>query len=112
MLMMNNTRLVKERRLTNMEQVLTYLTGMHDDVGLSGDRGDFYRRKLAEQIFTSFAVDGVDHNNVVVLVEAAIALESQTRKILEGSAMTRNSAPAINIDEQVLNVLSRIAEIM
>lgn len=110
-LMMNNTGLVKERRLSSMNQVLTYLIGRHDDVGLSGDRGDLYRRKLAEQIFLAFAINGVDHNNVVVIVESAIQLEQETRRILMGSANTRFSAPGVRIDEQVLNILARIAEI-
>ncbi|XP_048761119.2 uncharacterized protein LOC125670160 [Ostrea edulis] len=110
-LMMNNTGLVKERRLSSMDQVVTYLIGNHDDIGLSGDRGDLYRRKLAEQIFLAFAVDGVDHNNVVVIVEAAIKLERETRRILMNSADTRYSAPGVKIDEQVLNILARIAEI-
>mmetsp|Transcript_26747 Transcript_26747/g.43017 ORF Transcript_26747/g.43017 Transcript_26747/m.43017 type:complete len:125 (-) Transcript_26747:77-451(-) len=110
-LMMNNTELVKERRLSSMDQVLSYLTGKHDDVGLSGDRGDLYRRKLAEQIFLAFAVDGIDHNNVTVIVESAILLERETRRILMGSANSRFSAPGVNIDEQVLNILARIAEI-
>lgn len=108
---MNNTELVKERRLSSMDQVLSYLTGKHDDVGLSGDRGDLYRRKLAEQIFLAFAVDGIDHNNVTVIVESAILLERETRRILMGSANSRFSAPGVNIDEQVLNILARIAEI-
>jgi hypothetical protein len=56
-------------------------------------------------------VDGVDHNNVVVIVEAAIKLERETRRILMSSADTRYSAPGVNIDEQVLNILARIAEI-
>uniref|UniRef100_K1QDU1 Uncharacterized protein n=2 Tax=Magallana gigas TaxID=29159 RepID=K1QDU1_MAGGI len=110
-LMMNNTGLVKERRLSSMNQVLTYLIGRHDDIGLSGDRGDLYRRKLAEQIFLAFAINGVDHNNVVVIVESAIQLEQETRRILMGSANTRFSAPGVRIDEQVLNILARIAEI-
>lgn len=109
---MNNTGLVKERRLSSMNQVLTYLIGRHDDVGLSGDRGDLYRRKLAEQIFLAFAINGVDHNNVVVIVESAIQLEQETRRILMGSANTRFSAPGVRIDEQVLNILARIAEIL
>jgi hypothetical protein len=47
---------------------------MHEDVGMSGDRGDFYRRKLAEQIFLNFGISGVNHTNVMVLVESAINL--------------------------------------
>lgn len=51
-LMMNNTRLLnKPNAVVYIDDVFVYLTGNHHDVGLSGDRGDFYRRKLAEQIF-------------------------------------------------------------
>jgi hypothetical protein len=37
---MNNTLLIKEHRLSSMNQLLKYLHGMHEDVGMSGDRGD------------------------------------------------------------------------
>lgn len=109
--MMNNTRLLKEKRITSMDEVLVYLQGYHDDVGLSGDRGDFYRRKLAEQIFTTFAIDGVTHRNVMAVVEAAISLNRETSRILKMSARDREWGPVINIDDGILNILARIADL-
>lgn len=88
-----------------------YLQGNHADVGLSGDRGDLYRRKLAEQMYLNFRIQGVDHNNVMVVVAAALGLEKQTRGILSDGASNRDLAPPILIDDQVLNILARIADV-
>jgi hypothetical protein len=52
---------------------------------MSGDRGDFYRRKLAEQIFLNFGISGVNHTNVMVLVESAINLEKTTHAVIKCS---------------------------
>lgn len=93
-----------------MKQVLTYLHGMHDDVGMSGDRGDFYRRKLAEQIFLKFGISGVNHTNVLALVEAAINLEKGTRQLMSEGGLTRD-APHIDIDETILDILARLADL-
>ena len=111
MLMMNNAEMTKKRRMTTMEDVLTYLNGERDDVGLCGDRGDFYRRKLAEQLHLSFAVEGVTYANIMSIVEAAIVLEQETRQALQGSAISRTRAPHVSIDETILNILSRIADV-
>ena len=111
MLMLNNTEMCKKRRLTNIQDALVFLTGQHDDVGLCGDRGDFYRRQLADQIHVTFAIEGVCNNNVVPMVEAAILLEKQTQAILSNSANGRYEAPMINIDEDILNILARIADV-
>lgn len=94
-----------------MDQVLVYLRGLHDDVGLSGDRGDFYRRKLAEQIALAFAIDGVNHNNVDIIVETAIQLERKTRQILTNCALNPGSVPPFDVSEDIMDILSRIAEI-
>ena len=98
---MNETLLVKERRLSSMDQVLKYLNGMHEDIGMSGDRGDFYKRKLAEQIFLKFGISGVNHTNVMVIVEAAIQM---------GQGGLSRDAPRIDIDETVLDILARLAD--
>lgn len=111
MLMMNNTNLIKERRITNMAQVQTYLRGCHDDVGMPGDRGDFYRRKLAEQIYIHFNVEGVTHTNIEVVVDTAIQLEKRTRQILSGCAFNTQSAPSIQLDDPILDILSKIADV-
>ena len=111
MLLLNNSEMTKKRRMESMSDVLTYLKGEHDDVGLCGDRGDFYRRKLAEQVHLSFAVEGVTHNNIMSVVEAAICLERETRQALQCSAISRASAPHVSIDETILNILSRIADV-
>ena len=108
-MLMNQTLLVKEHRLSSMHQVLKYLNGLHDDDGMSGDRGDFYRRKLAEQIFLKFGISGVNHTNVMVLVESVINLEKSTRNLMSEGGMTRD-APSIEIDETVLDILSRMAD--
>lgn len=106
---MNETLLVKERRLSSMDQVLKYLNGMHEDIGMSGDRGDFYKRKLAEQIFLKFGISGVNHTNVMVIVEAAIQLEQTTRQLMGQGGLSRD-APRIDIDETVLDILARLAD--
>ena len=111
MLMLNNAEMTKKRRMASMEDVLTYLKGEHDDVGLCGDRGDFYKRKLAEQLHLNFAVEGVTHNNIMSVVEAAIVLERETRQALQGSAISRVRAPHVSIDDTILNILSRIADV-
>lgn len=111
MLMMNNTEMCKIRRLENIDQAVLFLTGKHDDEGKSGDRGDFYRRKLADQMHVTFAVEGVTHNNVLSVVEAARILEFETRKALGESAKTRDVAPNVEIDETILNILARLADV-
>ncbi|XP_060584549.1 uncharacterized protein LOC132740623 [Ruditapes philippinarum] len=111
MLMMNNTEMCKIRRLDNIEQALIFLAGNHDDEGMSGDRGDFYRRKLADQMHVAFAVEGVTHYNVFSVVKAAIVLEQETRKALAESAKSRDVAPYVEIDETILDILARLADI-
>ncbi|XP_048255897.1 uncharacterized protein LOC125382067 [Haliotis rufescens] len=110
LLLMNNTRMLRHTRLSTMDDVLLYLNGMHDDVGLSGDRGDFYRRKLAEELYTTFSVHGVDYTNIDAVVAGAIDLERQTRFILAESGRRRDRAPPVHYDEQVLDILARIAD--
>jgi hypothetical protein len=81
---------------------------MHEDVGMSGDRGDFYRRKLAEQIFLNFGISGVNHTNVMVLVESAINLEKTTRRLMSEGALTRDAqtgAKVTTILVEFINVL-------
>lgn len=109
--MMNNTKLIKERRLSSIEQVQTYLRGNHDDVGMCGDRGDFYRRQLAEQIYLNFNVRGVSHSNIEAIVDTAIQLERRTRALLSGSAFNTQAAPSIQVDDPILDILSKIADV-
>ena len=111
MLLMNNTQMVKNRRMTCMDDVMLFLSGNHDDVGLSGDRGDFYRRKMAEEIYTAFAVHGVTHGNVMTVIMGAIDLERETRMIIEEGGCDRSKAPPVNIDNTVLDILARIANL-
>lgn len=110
-LMMNNTLLLtKHHRLANIYEVVDYLLGNHDDVHCNGDRGDFYRRKLAEQIYLNFGVHNITHDNVFNLVRDTIQLESDTRFALAECGYSRNAAPPIEIDSQVLDVIARIAD--
>lgn len=111
LLMMNNTEMCRIRRLRSIQEVLLFLNGNHADAGLPGDRGDFYRRKLADQMHVTFAIEGVTHNNVMAVVETAIVLENETRKVLEKNAKDRHVAPNVEIDETILNILSRISDI-
>ena len=89
---------------------MDYLLGNHDDVHCNGDRGDFYRRKLAEQIYVNFGVHYVTHDNVLNLVRDTIQLEADTRQVLAVCGGKRDDVPPINIDPQVLDVLARIAD--
>ncbi|KAL8571666.1 hypothetical protein ACOMHN_056622 [Nucella lapillus] len=110
-LMMNNTLLLtRHHRLANIYEVVDYLLGNHDDVDCSGDRGDFYRRKLAEQIYVLFGVHYVTHTNVLSLVRDTIQLESDARHALAQCGTHRQTAPPIPVDDQVLDVLARIAD--
>lgn len=111
LLMMNNTELLSIPRLSSIDEALMYLQGLHADVGLSGDRGDLYRRKLAEQMYLNFRIQGVNHNNVVQIVAAALDLEKQTRRILSDAASNRDVAPPILLDDQILNILAKIADV-
>ncbi|CAL1529839.1 unnamed protein product [Lymnaea stagnalis] len=111
-LLMNNTRmLTRHHRLASMNDVLVYLTGNHEDQGMPGDRGDFYRRKLAEQLYLHYAIQNIDHTNVLTLVEGLLRLEQDCRKILSSLACHRSEAPPINVDGQILNVIARLANI-
>lgn len=110
MLMMNNTELCRHGRMRTMNDVLTYLSGNHDDVGFIGDRGDFYRRKLAEQLFLTFAVQGVDHTNVQMIVHAAIKLQRDTSQILGDSLWCKERVPGVVIDDDILDILAKIAD--
>jgi len=111
MLMMNNTGMCLIRRLSNIQEALLFLQGKFDDPKLPGDTGEFYCRKLADQIHVQFAVDGVTHYNVLTVVEAAIVLERETRKAMSRGACNRDSAPSVDIDETILNILARIADV-
>lgn len=107
-LMMNNTRLLnKPNAVVYIDDVFVYLTGNHHDVGLSGDRGDFYRRKLAEQIFLNCAIQGIDHCNVVTVVRAAADLENASRLALAGEL----PHDSVEIDYVMLDILRKIAGI-
>nr|KAG5701175.1 hypothetical protein BaRGS_023284 [Batillaria attramentaria] len=110
-LLMNNTVLLtKHHRLANMQQVVDYLLGNHDDIGCNGDRGDFYRRKLAEQIYINFGIHNITHQNVLNLVRDTLQLEEDTRQALAIYGSERSAAPYIRVDDQVLDVLARIAD--
>ncbi|KAK6181470.1 hypothetical protein SNE40_009314 [Patella caerulea] len=111
MLMMNNTGMLLQPKIQNMQQVLAYLSGQHIDVGCCGDRGDFFRRKLAEELYLTYSVHGVTHNNIFEVVSGAILLEADTRLILSESTLRRDVAPPVKIDPQVLDILARIAGI-
>ncbi|KAK7100637.1 uncharacterized protein [Littorina saxatilis] len=110
-LMMNNTQLLtRNHRLASINEVVDYLLGNHDDFGMSGDRGDFYRRKLAEQIYTNFGIHNITHTNIMNLVYDTIKLEESTRLALAQCGIERTWAPPIQVDPQVLDVLARIAD--
>ena len=61
MLMMNNSELVPIRRLSNIQEALMFLQGKYDSER-PGDTGDFFRRKLADQLHVTFAVDDNTRN--------------------------------------------------
>ena len=107
-LMMNNTHMLnKPNAIVYIDDIFIYLNGHHHDVGLSGDRGDFYRRKLAEQIFLNCAIQGIDHCNVVSVVNAAIDLEKVSRLALAGELPDES----VDIDYVMLDILRKIAGI-
>ncbi|GFN95029.1 hypothetical protein PoB_002153500 [Plakobranchus ocellatus] len=111
-LLMNNTRmLTRHHRLHCMNDVLVYLTGNHEDQGMPGDRGDYYRRKLAEQIYIHFSIQNVDHTNVLALVDGLLRLEHDCRMTLANCGAKRDQAPPINVDSQILNIIGRLADI-
>lgn len=110
MLMMNNTQLCPLRRLSTIQEALFFLQGKYES-SLPGDTGDFFRRKLADQLHVTFAVDGVTHDNILSIVEAAIILEQETRRVLASSAKSRDVAPKVDIDETIINILARIADV-
>lgn len=110
MLLMNNTRLLKHPRLSTMDEVLMYLHGEHDDLGLPGDRGDLWRRKLAEQVYLHYAVHGVDHTNVIQIVDAAILLRKTTSRILAENPNRQEAPPYVDISDTMLDILGRIAD--
>ncbi|KAH3779489.1 uncharacterized protein LOC127842911 [Dreissena polymorpha] len=111
LLMLNNTGMCAIRRLANIREALMYLEGKFDDPKLPGDTGEFYRRKLADQLHVTFAVEGVTHTNILSVVEAAIILERETRRALADSAKSRFVAPSVEIDETILEILARIADV-
>lgn len=110
-LLMNNTRmLTRHHRLTCMNDVLIYLTGNHEDQGLPGDRGDFYRRKLAEQLYIHYSIENVDHTNILNLMEGILHLEQDCRMTLARCGTERNVAPPISVDCQILDIIGRLAD--
>ncbi|CAG5130688.1 unnamed protein product [Candidula unifasciata] len=112
MLLMNNTQLLtRHHRLANMNDVLVYLTGNHEDQGMPGDRGDFYRRKLAEQLYLHYAIQNIDHTNVLIFVEGLVRLEHDCRHILSQLGCRRSEAPPVNIDGQTLDIIGRLADL-
>uniref|UniRef100_A0A0L8IBD5 Uncharacterized protein n=1 Tax=Octopus bimaculoides TaxID=37653 RepID=A0A0L8IBD5_OCTBM len=105
-LMMNETHmLIPPNSVKNIHDVLLYLSGGHEDVGMSGDRGDFYRRKLAEQIYLNFAIQGIDHYNVIAVIKAAIDLEEISKLVMFGELSEENIA----IDDRMFSILARIS---
>ncbi|GAB1602732.1 hypothetical protein Ahia01_000553200, partial [Argonauta hians] len=105
-LMMNDTNmLIPPNSVKTVNDVIYYLKGKHIDIGLSGDRGDFYRRKLAEIIYLNFAIQGVDHINVLSIVNAAVHLEKVSRMILLGRMREQD----IDISDRMFSVLSKIS---
>ncbi|GFR89799.1 hypothetical protein ElyMa_006134400 [Elysia marginata] len=109
-LLMNNTRmLTRHHRLSCMNDVLIYLTGNHEDQGLPGNRGDFYRRKLAEQIYVHYSIENVDHTNILTLMEGILMLEQECRMTLASCGTRRDQAPPINVDCQILDIIGRLA---
>ncbi|XP_005111200.1 uncharacterized protein LOC101845736 [Aplysia californica] len=111
-LLMNNTRmLTRHHRLASMNDVLVYLTGHHEDEGLPGDRGDFYRRKLAEQLYVHYSLQNVDHSNVLSFVDGLLRLERDCRFVLSERGCRRSEAPPINVDGQILDMIGRLADV-
>lgn len=91
--------------------MVDYLLGNHVDINCNGDRGDFYRRKLAEQLYVNFGIHYITHDNVFTLVTEAIQLEVDTRHALASCGSMRKTAPPIYVDPQVLDILARIADL-
>ncbi|KAK3782548.1 hypothetical protein RRG08_061778 [Elysia crispata] len=111
-LLMNNTRmLTRHHRLSCMNDVLIYLTGNHEDQGMPGDRGDFYRRKLAEQIYIHYSIQNVDHTNILALIDGILRLEHECRMTLANCGTQRDQAPPVNVDGQILDIIGRLADL-
>jgi len=111
LLMNNTTLLTRHHRLTSMNEILVYLTGHAEDEGMPGDRGDFYRRKLAEQLYHHFNIYNVDHTNVLDFVCAVVRLEHETRNALTRCPRMPDAAPHINVDDQVLDMVGRLSNV-
>jgi hypothetical protein len=111
-LLMNNTELLtRHYRLASMNDVLVYLTGNHEDQGMPGDRGDFYCRKLAEQLYVHYGIQNIDHYNVLAFVEGLVGLEHDCRSILCQFACQRAEAPPITVDGQILDIIGRLTDL-
>lgn len=105
-LMMNDTHmLIPPNSVKTIHDVLLYLSGGHEDVCMPGDRGDFYRRKLAEQIYLNFAIQGIDHYNVITIIKAAIHLEEDSKSVMFGELPD----DYIAIDDRMFSILARIS---
>jgi len=111
LLMNNTTMLTRHHRLSSINEALIYLTGHHEDEGMPGDRGDFYRRKLAEQIYLHFHIHNIDHTNIMNFMESLIRLECESRQVLSVYGHQRTEAPPICVDSQVLDIIARLADI-
>ncbi|RUS80328.1 hypothetical protein EGW08_011897 [Elysia chlorotica] len=111
-LLMNNTRmLTRHHRLSCMNDILIYLTGNHEDQGMPGDRGDFYCRKLAEQLYIHYSIQNVDHNNIFFLMDGIMRLEQECRMTLAHCGTQRDQAPPIHVDGQILDIIGRLADL-
>lgn len=105
-LSMNETEMY-EHKLSDIRKVLSLLKGEFE-ADLPGDTGDYFRRKLANQLHLTYAIDGLTHNNILPVVESAIILEEATRRVLTKSTK-RAEAPSIEIDDTILDILTRIS---
>jgi hypothetical protein len=103
-LMMDDTERCKIRPLENIQQVLVYLNGNHEDEGKPGDRGYIYRKLLAKQIQATCDVQGVSHDDVLSIVNAAIDLQRKTSEAL------RTKSGDVEIDMTMQPILERLAK--
>lgn len=105
-LSMNQTEMY-EHKLSDIRTVLSLLKG-DIEANQPGDTGDYFRRELANQLHLTYAIDGITHNNILPVVDSAIILEEATRRELNKSTQ-RTTAPSIEIDDTILDILTRIA---
>ena len=85
--------------------------GHHEDEGMPGDRGDFNRRMLSEQIHHHFHIYNLDHTNILQFIDGLICLEKDCRMILSRLGGEKLNVPPVRVDDQILDIVGRLADV-